>query len=438
MRPIVPQPRPTPVGEDGGMRVAIVGGGVIGLACAHALARGGADVVVLERARCGEGCSFGNTGWICPALSAPLPAPRVMGRALVGMLGRNSPLLVQPRLDPSFVRWSWEFWRACSPERYRAGLEATVALARTAFDLFDELRAAGVEFEIHETGMVVAARTQAGVEEYVTMIEGARGAGYEGPVELLSGDELRAREPALAADVAGGLFVPAERYVRPEELTGALARRLRADGVDIREGAEVTGLARGNGGWEVTGGDTSVTAERVVLAAGAWSAPLLAKLGIRIPFEAAKGYSVTARGAGVAPRHALYLAEAKVGASPFGDRVRLAGIFDLTGIDSSLRRRRIGAIVRSSVPYFRDWRPEQIELQWAGLRPYPADGLPIIGPVPGNDGLYAATGHGRLGITLAPATAAAVRTMILEGRIPHETRPFAIDRLLRGRAPRGS
>jgi D-amino-acid dehydrogenase len=431
MRRIVPQPGPAAVGEDGGMRVAIVGGGVIGLACANALARGGAEVVVLERARCGEGCSFGNTGWVCPALSAPLPAPRVMGRALVGMLGRDSPLLVQPRLDSSFVRWSWEFWRACSPARYRAGLEATVALARTAFDLFDELRSTGVEFAIHETGMVVAARSQAGIEEYATMIEGARSAGYEGPVELLSGDELRAREPALAADVAGGLVVPAERYVRPEELTGALARRLRADGVDVREGAEVTRLARSNGRWDVTGGDTSVSAERVVLAAGAWSGPLLAKLGIRIPFEAAKGYSVTASGAGVAPRHALYLAEAKVGASPFGDRVRLAGIFDLTGIDSSLRRRRIGAIVRSSVPYFRDWRPERIEQQWAGLRPYPADGLPIIGPVPGNDGLYAATGHGRMGITLAPATAAAVRTMILEGRIPDEVRPFTIDRLLR-------
>ncbi|HEX2110655.1 MAG TPA: FAD-dependent oxidoreductase [Gaiellaceae bacterium] len=413
------------------MRVAVVGGGIIGLACAHALVRGGADVVVLERARCGEGCSFGNTGWICPALSAPLPAPRVMGRALVGMLGRDSPLLVQPRLDASFVRWSWEFWRACSPERYRAGLEATVALARTAFDLFDELRDAGVEFAIHETGMVVAARTQAGIEEYVAMIEGARGAGYEGPAEVLSGDELRAREPALAAEIAGGLFVAAERYVRSEELTAALARRLRADGVDVREGADVAELARRNGRWQIAGSDTSLNADRVVLAAGAWSGPLLAKLGIRIPFEAAKGYSVTASGAGIAPSHALYLAEAKVGASPFGDRVRLAGIFDLTGIDSSLRRRRIGAIVRSSVPYFHDWRPERIELQWAGLRPYPADGLPIIGPVPGHEGLYAATGHGRLGITLAPATAAAIRAMILEGRIPNEARPFAIDRLLR-------
>jgi D-amino-acid dehydrogenase len=424
------EPQP-PFGEDGVVRVAVVGGGVIGLACAHALVRGGAEVVVLERARCGEGCSFGNTGWICPALSAPLPAPRVMGRALVGMLGRDSPLLVQPRLDAAFLRWSWEFWRACSPTRYRAGLEATVALAGRTFELFDELRAAGVEFEVHETGMVVAARTQAGVDEYVSMIEGARAAGYEGPAEVLSGEELRAREPALGAEVTGGLFVAAERYVRPEELTGALATRLRADGADIREGAEVTGLARRDGRWRIGAGDASLEAEHVVLAAGAWSVTLLGQLGIRIPFEAAKGYSVTATGDGLAPRHALYLAEAKVGASPFGERVRLAGIFDLTGIDSSLRRRRIGAIVRSSVPYFRDWRPERIELQWAGLRPYPADGLPIIGPVPGHEGVYAATGHGRLGITLAPSTGEAIRAMILEGRIPPEVRAFAIDRFLR-------
>jgi len=412
------------------VRVAVIGGGVIGLACAHALARGGVEVVLLERARCGEGCSFGNTGWVCPVLSAPLPAPRVMGRALVGMLGRNSPLLVQPRLDRAFIRWSWEFWRACSPARYRAGLDATVALAGDAFERFDELRSAGVEFEIHRTGMVVAARTQAGIDEYVTMIEGAREAGYDGPVEILWGDELRTREPALAAGVVGGLFVPAERYVRPEELTAALTRRLREVGVEVREGAEVTGFAHRNARWRVSAGDASAEADCVVLAAGAWSAPLLAKLGIRIPFEAAKGYSVTASGAGVAPRHALYLAEAKVGASPFGDQVRLAGIFDLTGVDSSLRRRRIGAIVRSSVPYFRDWRPERIELQWAGLRPYPADGLPIIGPIRGHDGLIAATGHGRLGITLAPATGEAVRAIVVEGRLPPEIRPFGIDRFL--------
>lgn len=407
----------------------MIGAGAVGLACAHALVRGGADVVVLERGRVGEGCSFGNTGWVCPALSAPLPAPKVMGRALLGMARRDSPLLVQPRPSPSFLRWSWEFWRACAPARYRAGLEATVTFGRRSFELFDRLRDE-IGLEVHATGMVVAARTEEGRREYVEMIRGAQEAGYEGPVEELDGPALRRREPALADDVLGGIFVGAERYVRPEELTARLAEAVRAAGGVVREGAEVTRLSRRGERWTLGGGETAVDADAVVVAAGVWSGRLLAPLGLRLPLEAAKGYSVTARGSAPPPRHALYLAEAKVGASPFGDVVRLAGIFDLAGIDSTLRRRRIGAIVRSSAPYFRAWRPERIELQWAGLRPYPADGLPIVGPVPGHPGLVAATGHGRLGITLAPATAEAVRSIVLDGATPLEVRPFRVERLV--------
>ncbi|MFN2469587.1 MAG: NAD(P)/FAD-dependent oxidoreductase [Gaiellaceae bacterium] len=413
------------------MRVAVVGAGAIGLSCAYSLARGGADVRVLERGRVGEGCSFGNTGWICPALSAPLPAPGVVFGALAGMLRRDSPLLIQPTLRASFFRWSWDFWRACTSARYQAGLEATVELGRRTFELFDDLRAAGVQFDIHKSGMVVAATTQAGLAEYVEMIDGAREAGYDGPVEVLDAHEVRRVEPALSDRVIGGIQVRAERYVRPEQFTAALARYLRESGTSVEEGVDVRGLTRRNGPWQLDTGDASVEADRVVIAAGAWSPALLTPLEIRLPFEAAKGYSVTASGTGTAPKHALYLAEAKVGGSPFGERMRFAGVFDLTGTDSSLRRRRIGTILRSSLPYLRDWRPKEIELQWAGLRPYPADGLPIIGPVPGQEGLYAATGHGRMGITLAPPTGEAVCSLVLEDRTPEEIRSLGLERFRR-------
>src|SRR5215211_1108013 len=106
------------------MRVAVVGGGAVGLACAYELARRGAEVVVLERDRVGGGCSRGNTGWICPSLSAPLPAPGVMTAAVRGMLRPASPVLIRPFVGPAFLRWSWGFWRACSPAAYRAGTEA--------------------------------------------------------------------------------------------------------------------------------------------------------------------------------------------------------------------------------------------------------------------------------------------------------------------------
>jgi D-amino-acid dehydrogenase len=396
------------------VHVAVVGGGVVGLSCAFALRRGGADVTVYERGRVGEGCSRGNTGWICPALSAPLPAPGVMGGALRGMFHRDSPLLISPLLGPSFLRWSWDFWRACTPERYQAGLDATVALTKSAFADYDELRGAGVEFEMYSTGMLVAALTEPGLEEFEAMLEEAVAAGYDGPIRVVSGDEARELDPALSDAVIGGVHSPSERYVRPETVSNGLAAWVRANGGTVEEHNPVESLEE-------------LDADAVVVAAGAWSGPLLGKDAF--PMEAAKGYSITAKSSGTVPSHALYLAEGKVGTSTFGDSLRIAGIFDLTGIDESLKRKRIDAIVRSSAAFLKDWEPDEVELEWAGLRPYPSDGLPVIGPIPGRDGLYVATGHGRMGITLGPVTGKLLAQVILDGGSPCELEPFRIERL---------
>jgi len=400
------------------MRVAVVGGGAVGLSCAYELARRGADVTVLERDRVGEGCSQGNTGWICPSLSAPLPAPGVMGAAVRGMLRPGSPVLIRPLFGLAFLRWSWGFWRACNPDAYRAGTKATTAIATSAFDLFDELRDQGVGFEMESTGMVVAALTEAGLDEYVTMVGDAQKAGYEEPVEVLGQDEIRSLEPAVSDAVVGGVHMPSERYVRPESLSQGLADAIRRAGGDVREGVEVQSL-------------DELDADAVVVAAGVWSGRLLESAGVRIPMEAAKGYSVTARGSGTLPQHALYLAEAKVGCSTFGEALRLAGVFDLTGIDLTLRRRRIDMILRDSAAYFRDWKPERTDLEWAGLRPYPPDGLPVIGPVPGRKTLVVATGHGRMGITLAPVTGRLVADVVLDGTAPRELEFFRVERFAR-------
>jgi D-amino-acid dehydrogenase len=396
------------------VRVAVVGGGVVGLSCAFALRRGGVDVTLYERGRVGEGCSRGNTGWICPGLSAPLPAPGVMRGALRGMLHRDSPLKISPLLGPSFLRWSWDFWRASSPERYKAGLEATVALTKSAFRDYDDLRAAGVEFELHSTGMLVAALTEPGLDEFAAMLTEAEEAGYEGPVRVVSGDEARELDPALSEAVIGGVHAPSERYVRPESVSNGLTAWLRANGAAVEENTQVDDL-------------DELDADAVVVAAGAWSAELLGDAAFRM--EAAKGYSLTARTSGTVPSHALYLAEGKVGTSTFdGGLLRIAGIFDLTGIDETMKRERIDAIVRSSAAFLKDWEPDEIELEWAGLRPYPSDGLPVVGAVPGRAGLFVATGHGRMGITLGPVTGRLLAQVIVEGASPRELEPFRIER----------
>jgi D-amino-acid dehydrogenase len=333
------------------------------------------------------------------------------------MLHRDSPLQISPLHGPSFLRWSWDFWRACTPARYRAGLEATVALTRSAFEDYDDLRSAGVEFEMHSAGMLVAALTQPGLDEYATMLHEAEEAGYEGPVRVVSGDEARKLDPALSNAVMGGVHAPSERYVRPETVSDGLAAWLRANGATVEENTPVERLEE-------------LDADAVVVAAGTWSSRLLDGIA-RLPMEAAKGYSITAKGSGTLPRHALYLSEGKVGTSTYGESLRIAGIFDLTGMDETLKRRRIDAIVRSSAAYLKDWAPEEVELEWAGLRPYPPDGLPVIGRVPGRDDVFVATGHGRMGITLGPVTGKLLAQVVVEGASPPELEPFRIERFAR-------
>jgi D-amino-acid dehydrogenase len=413
------------------VNVAVVGGGVIGLCCARSLREAGADVTVLERDRCGAATSLGNAGWITPSLSGPLPAPGTMRQAFRWMLDPGSPLLIRPRLDPAFVSWCLSFWRNCTPQRYRAGMAAVLRLNARTFDLFDEFQADGLDFEMHSTGLLFVAVEERSLREYTEMLEMARTLGYPGEIEQLGPDEIREREPALSRRVIGGIHARVERYVRPETLTAALERWLLDNGVSIREHTEVTGLTREARDWRIATSQGDVIADRVLIAAGVWSRKLLRTLKSSLPLESAKGYSVTAAGSGHAPSHALYLTEAKTGCSPFKGGMRLAGTLELAGLDLSLRPRRLRALIDAASRYLLDWLPEEIQLEWCGLRPVAPDGLPIIGEVRGHPGLFVATGHAMLGITLAPATGVALTRMILAGDFPPELEPFAPQRFTR-------
>ena len=408
-----------------------MGGGVVGLCCAHALRRGGADVTVVDRGHVGQATSLGNAGWVTPSLSAPVSAPGVTTQSLRWMLKADSPLLVRPRLQPDFLRWCWRFWRSCSRTQYQAGLRATLALNARTLELFDEMQGDGVEFEMQSAGLVLVSLSEDGIEHYRAMFGDLRAAGYREQIDALSYEAVHELEPALAESVAGGFHARTDRCVRPETLVAGLAAHLRRNGVELLEDTDVLDLVTaqaGKGSWRIVTSRGDLHAERVVVAAGIWSRPLLSRLGVGLPLEAAKGYSVTAEGRGVRPRHPLYLTEAKVGCSPFQSAVRLAGTLELTGLDLSLNRRRIDAIVRAASSYLRDWTPNGLQLEWAGLRPMAPDALPFIGPVPGQANIYVATGHGMLGVTLAPSTGAALAPLVLEDRPSPVLAPFALDR----------
>jgi len=345
------------------------------------------------------------------------------------LVTRGDAFVLRPSLDPAFVRWLWRFWRSSSSTRFDAGVRALLALNRRTLELFDAYHDAGIRFEMHSTGLLIVARTLAGLRHYSDVFRRLRELGYEGgePDEL-DRNALAELEPALdSRNVEAGLYARVDRYVRPEELTAGLADKLREEGAQIVEECEVDDLRRDADGWTLSTTAGEMHAEKVVVAAGLPSTRLLERFGARVAVQPARGYSVTITGKGAPPRHALYLAEAKIGLSPYASGVRVAGVFELGASKAEAPPGAGERLLEAARPYLAGWQPDAngpLET-WAGLRPATADGLPLIGALPGHDGLFVASGHGMLGVTLAPATAALLAPLVLEGRQAPELRPFA-------------
>ncbi len=159
--------------------------------------------------------------------------------------------------------------------------------------------------------------------------------------------------------------------------------------------------------------DTSrgvLTAEEVVLCAGFWSADLARRLGLHLPLQAGKGYSLTIEGLPRRPRIAAILTEARVAVTPMGsssgDPVRFGGTLELGGQPGVIHPARVRGIVRSVQQYYSDLDPGIFSGApvWSGLRPCSPDGLPYLGRPGRFDNLVVATGHAMLGMSLGPVT----------------------------------
>ncbi|MFI6576197.1 NAD(P)/FAD-dependent oxidoreductase [Nocardiopsis sp. NPDC050513] len=394
------------------MRIVVVGAGVVGLACAYELVRDGHDVVVVDAGAAGAEASHGNAAKIAVAESGPVPAPGMIVQGLKWMLRPDSPFYVKPSLAPGHLRFLLRMARHCNETDFRSGLELHLRLATEADALFDEWRSQGLEFETHRRGVLLAYESGEHFEArlgYQAVFDR-----FGAQAEVLDADGVHRVEPALSDRIRHGLYYPGDRQIEPDSLTSALADHVRELGGEVREHSEARAFERGASGVQgVVTAHGRLPCDGVVLAAGVWSGPLSRKLGVPLPIHPGKGYSVDYAPAPLALRTSLTLEDARVAVTPLDGMVRLAGTMEFSGFDDRVDRTRAEAIKRAASEGFRDWDPEAPHREvWAGMRPMTPDGRPVVGSLDNGGNVWVASGHGMLGLTLAPGTARTVRRLI--------------------------
>ena len=407
--------------------VAIIGGGVIGVASAVELARRGAQVTVLERDRVGHGCSYGNAGWLTPSQAVPLANPAMLLKSFKWMLDPDSPLYIQPRLDPAFIRWLIEFLLASRRSKFERGAAALVDLCRVSVDMWEQLAKRSPQpFGFERHGLLAVYENPASLEGAKPAIDLVSRSGVR--AERWTADEVREKEPAIIGRQVGGYFYPDDGHCEPYRAVKALEAEARGLGVRFLEGAEVYRISNGAGSRRLTTTRGEISAGQIVVATGPWSEGLGQMLGFRLPVIGAKGYSIVLPPANPHPQRSIYLIERKIAVNPHRDALRIAGTLELVRHDFSINARRVDVIVRGAKGMLNIGEAPAASEIWRGLRPCTPDGMPVIGRARGRGDVWLATGHQMAGLKAAPGTGLLLAQLMAGDTPRFDPEPFRADR----------
>ena len=412
-------------------KIIIIGGGVVGLCTAYYSARRGFNVTVIERNSPNrDGCSFGNAGMIVPSHFVPLAAPGMVALGLKWMWNPSSPFYIKPRLDGDLFRWAFKFWRAANPQHVERSAPLLRDLSFASRDCFEELATLpDAGFGLVKRGLLMLCKTQHGLDDEAKFAARANALGV--PAQVLDARQTAALDPGARLDIAGAVLFPKDCHLTPHRFLATLEAQCRKLGVEFIFDAPVTGFKRG--GARLAAVCTlhgEHESDEVVLCGGVWSDGMARELGLRLPMQAGKGYSLTLPVPRQLPQLCSILTEARCTVTPMGGALRVGGTMELAGLNEDINPVRVRGIMDSFCRYYPEFTPADFEgiTPWRGLRPCSPDGLPYVGRTARFANLAIATGHAMMGLSLGPITGRLVAG-ILAGETPaHDIRLLAPDR----------
>jgi D-amino-acid dehydrogenase len=332
---------------------------------------------------------------------------------------------MRPR--PSLIPWMLRFFLAARKDKVLEGTALIRDFSFASLELHERLVEEGLDTGLEELGAINVYETERAYASGISEAETLSTHGIK--AQVMTAEEARTFEPALSDRIVGGVFYPEEAQCDPERFMLAVAEAAVAAGAIVCTRAEVLD-ARVSAG-RVVSLDTTIGEVRpgqVVVANGAWTAELGKRIGLPIPVEGGKGYHVDLSPAGSDPKVPVYLQEARVIATPYADRLRLAGTLQLTGLSMRMDRHRVRATLQSGVRTLRGIDAARVTEVWRGIRPCTPDGLPILGRSARLRNVVFATGHAMKGLHLAPETGRVIAHVLLDEDPGRDLAPFSPDR----------
>jgi D-amino-acid dehydrogenase len=338
------------------------------------------------------------------------------------LLNPDFPLYLRWRYLPKLAPWLWRYLshaNVSDTRRIARGLTEIVG------DSVDQHRAlvAGTEaapwVRSSDYSFAYADRAAFDADAFTWSLR--REAGFV--PEITEGGAVQEREPALAPDIGllatmkdHGYIADPGGYVRTLaqafEAAGGTIRQARLDDVELEDGRVTAALT-----------DTGrIPCDRMVLATGVWSKPLMRKLGIDVPLETERGYHIVFKDATGGPSHPIMVASGKFVATPMTQGLRCAGVVEFGGLDAPPSPAPLALVRRKAHEAFPRLAASE-EIEWLGHRPAPADSLPLIGEVR-SSGVFAAFGHHHIGLTGGPKTGRLVAGLVAGQPANSDLGPF--------------
>jgi D-amino-acid dehydrogenase len=409
------------------MKIAVVGAGIVGSAITHALLDEGHEVLIIDKEGPAFGPSRGNAGWIAHTDILPIASPKILRQVPKFLLDPLGPLSIRPAYLPKLLPWLARFVLAARPQAYEHSIRGLGALQQKALPAWlARAEKAGLERHIHRKGGLYVFSDADALAQAKIIAE--RQAEFGIRVEMIGPEELKQFEPALKQRFVGAAFHPDTAHISdPLDLTLALFEAALARGA-VFEKAEVTNVSLaerpaliGHDGWQRV-------VDRVVIAAGAWSKPLAAAMGDRVPLDTERGYNVSFPGVnGLTSRPVGFEGHGFV-MTPLDSGLRIGGAVEFGGLDAPPNHARTKVLYDKAATLVDGLPAFESGKLWMGFRPSMPDSLPVIGTSSRNGSVLYAFGHGHYGMTQSHVTADLIADLVA-GREPRlDLAPFSPQR----------